>query len=426
MKELSISDSQNTSLFLAKIRSGISSHLGILSFSIIFFIFSLGDAIISYASPIQLENSLGNSIYMGIILGSSSIFGILADIFIGEWFRGKKYSFFAFWMFIIAFCFPLLLLFAPKTVIFFVLAMAVWGIYYELIQFSNFHYINQYTQRQNYTFAWSLLSTMKSLGYTLGPVIAGFLITRDINDTFFATLGLYLLSFFAMLLFFRTQRKPHHKKSVEELPTKRSILHEIKVWGILGKRIWPLLLFLLLLILVDSAFWSIGTVLSEEFKSAGMPGELFITIYTVPTLFVGLVTTQIAQKMGKKRGLFWAGLLSAIPLMLIGLNISFWFLLGLIFISGIFDAIAYPLLNATYADYIERLGDRGNDIIALQNSVTNISYIFGPIISGLLAELVGFRNTFVIMGIVLFIVSVISLIITPRKIKMPQTELSNV
>lgn len=395
-----------------------------LSYAAIVFFIALGDAIMSYVSPVYIEEFVHSTSAMGIVFATSSAVGFVADLVLGEWFKGKKYSFFIFWTSFLALCFPATLLLFPPIVPIFILAMAIWGIYYELILFSDYHFINSYTTRETHSQVWGLLSIIKSLGYVTGPIIAGVLLTSGYKQTFTASLGIYFLAIVGLMMLFRMHKQKRTSEHADvEVEPKRNMLHEIKVWKLLGARIWPLLAFSFVFFLVDSTFWGIGTILAEQVKEQGAPGELILTLYTIPALFAGLMAPKIEKLLGKKRGAFLSGGLSALFLLPIGFTENAWILFALVFFSSLAGASALPLINATYADYLERLGQRGNNLIGLNGAATSISYVIGPIVSGIIADIVGIRNTFSLVGLVYILAAIVVWIATPHKIRMPQQEL---
>ncbi len=69
------------------------------------------------------------------------------------------------------------------------------------------------------------------------------------------------------------------------------------------------------------------------------------------------------------------------------------------------------------------MGKEKKDMIGLTSSVINISYIIWPVFAGLLASKVGERLTFSYMGVLVLTISIILLFVTPRKLKLPQTEI---
>lgn len=98
----------------------------------------------------------------------------------------------------------------------------------------------------------------------------------------------------------------------------------------------------------------------------------------------------------------------------------------IVFPTASLMAVIWPEVQATFENYVARLGNNSIDMVGLQASASSLAYIIGPIVTGTLAVLVGNQNTFAILGAILACVSLTMLIIVPRKIKMPQSELKQV
>lgn len=409
----------------------IFRHLPLFTFSAIsalgiygtlLFLISLGDAMMSYTVPIFLEKNLGNSLGMGLTLAFSSLAGIAVDIVLGEWFGHKKYKFFLGWVLITAVSFPITLLVLPPIVPFFLASMVIWGIYYELIQFADYNFIKAFIERKQHAQAWGIILSFQSCAYLLGPLIAEFLIDKNIKLPFWGTIGFLLAAFLGFLIFLQLFSK---KSAAKEVSTreKKTVYHEFSIWWVLFKAVWPLWIFRFALNLVDSTFWTVGPLFSEQLRLFHYYGGFFLTVYTLPAVLVVLLAGKLAKPFGKKRAAFLAGLFDGIILLFVGFTQSVFLLLFLILISSSFCAIASPEISATYEDYLKRLGVRGGRLIGLNLLSMNFAYVVGPILSGGLAAFIGNQKTFTLMGGILFLVSLLALLVTPRKIRLPQQEL---
>lgn len=149
-------------------------------------------------------------------------------------------------------------------------------------------------------------------------------------------------------------------------------------------------------------------------------------MYTLPSLFMGLFAGTLARPFGKKRIAFISGSIAGALLALCFVVESAVALILVVFFSSLFAAVARPEIYATFEDYIARIGKSSNDLIGLQNSAGSVAYIVGPVVAGALASFVGDRQTIGVMGLGLMTVSLIALLIVPRKIQMPQKELERV
>lgn len=402
-----------------------SATSALINYSLVLFLIATADAIMSYSVPVFLKETLGSSFWMGIIIATSSIAGVVADIILGEWFGNKKYTFFLWGALIAALAFPLTLLFLPPLIPFFLLAMAIWGLYYELIQFANYRFIRVFMSKEHHAQSWGIISAFASCAYLIGPLLAEFLIDRNSQLPFGGTICFLLSGIGGFLVFLNI-----FSKKTELVPPiterKQSLFHELEIWKTLLRVIWPLWLFHFALILVEVAFWTVGTVFSEELRRVHPYGGFFLTAWCLPALFIGLWAGKAARPLGKKRAAFLAGFLEGIVLLFFAFTHNVPALLVLVFISSAFGAIAHPELSGTFEDYVARLGPFGNHLIGLNLSSASLAFIIGPVFAGGLASLFGSQAIFPIMGGLLVVASLFTLLITPRKIRLPQQTLAEI
>ena len=408
--------------FLSRVKVNFfGAYSFLLAFSVVVLIITMGDAILSYVVPDFMQQHLDNSAtLMGLVLSTSSMVGFAADFLFGKLFANKKFPFFIKWTFIFALAFPLTLILFPANPGYFIVAMAFWGIYYEMIGFANTQFIISNTPHNTHDFAWGLITIFRSISYTFGPLIAEQLLTRGENIPFYAAIGFFILGLVGFIIVDRSRKDRVHKLDSTDLQPTYKV--EFKVWVILAKRLWALLLFIFVIILVDSAFWSVGAVLSQQ--STDGSGGLLLFLYGLPQLFVGIIAGRVARPFGKKRAAFITMAISSGLLIIGGLSSDYNLLLVFVFLSSIFSSLTIPEIQGTFSDYDGRLNKTRNSLIGLESSFGNLAYIIGPIIAGVLSDAVGPQKTFGIMGFIALVVSIIAMIVVPRKLKMPRQDLA--
>ncbi len=398
----------------------------IIAYFLITYIFCLGDALMSYTIPVYIDKNVSSTFIMGIIFSFSSFVGLIFDFLIPRLFRTKKYLFFLIGGFVSAFTFPLLLMIFPPIAFVLLMSMAVWGIYYEMETFSNFQFIKTFTTKDQHALSWGMLSSFRSAAYFIGPLIAALLIEKSDKLPFYTTLGLFLFGFFILLFVLKSLKKKGKPVLETEVQHRSTTKRELKVWFVLLKRLWPLYLFALVLNFVDAFFWTVGPLLSESLKVDGIFGGILLTVYMLPSLFMGFFAGKLAKPFGKKRISLVSGIFSGVLFVLSGFIPNIWLFILLIFFASLVISVAYPEISAVFEDYVSRLSQAENDIVGLQSSAASVSYILGPILAGFIATAVGDKLAFSVMGAILLVVSLISFILIPRKIKMPQAEISKV
>jgi len=403
------------------------SYLGnplLISFSAIILMITLGDAIVSYIAPGFIQSQLNNSgTLMGLIIAISSIVGAVSDFFISKWFKRSKFGFFLRLTFIFSFGFPLCFLLFPASVPIFIVAMIFWGIYYELIGFASSQFIVEYTKKDNNALAWGIILAFKSLGYTVGPLIAQLLVNKSDTLPFIVAVVFILIGLFGFGTL-QKSKKIHPEPKIEKDMPKLSFKNELKIWKVLIIGLWHVLLFTFVLSLIDSTFWTTGTVLSEQLTNKGAPAGILLVLYVVPSLFVGVFAGKISKAIGKKRAAFITALISSILLILAGLSDNVTILLVLIFLSSIFISISWPEISGAFSDYGQRLDGSRNDLIGVSGLTTNIAYIIGPVITGVLSDYIGAQKTFSVIGAITLVISLLMLFVVPKKIRLPQHDIA--
>jgi MFS family permease len=204
-----------------------------------------------------------------------------------------------------------------------------------------------------------------------------------------------------------------------------NLLEEMEHWKVLFGRVWPILLVSYVLGVLDATFWTTGVVLADTWVKKSWEGGLFLPAYVLPAIFVGFVVVRLGIYKGKKKlaeifmllsGLFMAGL---------GLASTAMELVILALLVGVVSSIAWPLVNAVYSDILTRMGREQKHMTGMAGSMVNLSYITGPVIAGYMANKIGEQATMTWVGIFVFLVAVVLLLVTPRKLKLPQTEITS-
>lgn len=393
----------------------------IASVSIILFFVFLADAILSSWVPGFVEKTFQSPVVMGLILSFSSVVGLGADLVFPQILKNINFKKLLFLAIVTSMIFSSALFFASYLpfVLIFLFSMASWGIYYEMIGFANHQFVSDAIPMRMHASVWAFTGLFKNLAYFIGPLISGFIVGKSFH------LPIYLSLFFSFIAFLIliVSRKRHDRTVTIEID-KISMACECEHWIVLFKKVWPVLIVGLLLGIIDAFFWTTGavyaTVLSEN---NGWWGSLFLPMYTLPSLFVGLIIVKKGIVSGKKRMALRFFLLSGIFLtMMSAFNSVLWQLL-MVFCTGLALAITYPLIDGVYSDIIERMHRQRKHMMGLCSSATSISYIIGPILAGIVTQIFGSINTFVILGVFVIIVAFVIVLATPKKIKLPQEEI---
>lgn len=392
----------------------------IITLSLVLFFVYLADAILSSWVPGHIEDTLKSPIVMGLLLSFSSIVCFGGDIIFPQILKGisVKKLLFAGVLFSVLFSTSLISSTYYPIILVFLLAMVFWGVFYEVIGFANHQFVADSIPMRMHASAWAVIGAFKNLAYFIGPLMGGFLVSVNSRYPVYFSLAFALVS--GLILLFS---KRQHERPLSIEVDKISIYSEIGRWRVLFKRVWPVLVLGITLGIIDAFFWTTGAVYTEELAEVSFWGRFFLPLYALPSLFVGFIIAKKGIISGKKKTALRFFLLSGIFLALMGVYESIYWQLLVVFCSSLALAISYPLIEGVYSDIIDRMRGHRRHMIGLCFSTISVSYMIGPIISGVVESFAGAVGAFVYLGYTVVLISLILMVLTPRKLKLPQSEI---
>ncbi len=396
----------------------------VLTVSVILFFVYLGDAILSDWVPSFMQKVLGGSVLMGIVFAFSSMVGFMSDMIFPQLLKKYKAR-------------RLILLSIGASLVFsgilmwttswswmalFLLAMAVWGIYYELLWFGSAQFVSDNVPVGSRSGVWGVISVFKSLAYFIGPIFGSWLVIGRGNLAVVITAAAAVCVGYIVWVFTnKTERS--FEQNIEPME-KFHILEELGYWKVLFGHVWPVLLISLMMGLIDATYWTTGAVLSDNMAKNGFLGSLFLPAYMLPPIFMGVILAKWGVYKGKKKIAEIFLLLSGILLTCLGFKENLELMLLLSFLIGASLSIAWPMVDAVYSDILVRMGKERKHMVGLSSSTVSLAYVVGPIMAGIISSKVGERITFVTLGGLVVLMAVLLLFVTPKKLKLPQTEIA--
>jgi MFS family permease len=394
----------------------------VLILSLVLFFVFLGDAILSFWVPGFVQDSLSSSIAMGFVMSFSSIVGLGADLVLPQLIRGITVRKLLILGIFASLGFSIILLGATANplVIIFLIGMALWGLYYEFLGFAGQQFVADVVPLKLHSASWAVIGTFKNLAYFLGPILGGWILIKGNKMPPLTAILFVLIGFFILMA---SGKKQNRKLNfdVREVNFFREITH----WAALFKRVWPVITMSVFMGLIDSFFWTVGTIYTEKLANFHWLGNMFLPFYTLPSLFMGFIVAKWGIYQGKKRLAEKLLLISGLLLSFLIFSDSIFWLLLMVFVSSLLLAIVYPLVDGVYSDVIARMGSERRHMIGLSNSTMSLAYVIGPIMAGFIAHFVGEKMTFIVIGMLTAFVSGILLLTTPKKLKLPQEEIKN-
>ncbi len=386
------------------------------AFLAVMFVILLSDAILSDFVPGYIQSTVGSASRMGWVMATSSIVGIVMDIVFPQLLRSTGVKKLAGMAIIGAIVFLLALWGSTWVwpVLLILLGMAAWGVYYELDAFMTKQFVAKVAPAHARGVVWGVVGTFRNLAYLVGPILGGMIAINGERWTI-AAAGIILVVAYGL---FTGMKVP--ESEVEEGVHGVRVGEELKHWWELSTKVWPVLVMSLMVGVVDAVFWTTGTVVNDSLAELHRYGGLFLSMYMLPSLFVGLLVARWGIYQGKKR---WAAgllLIGGIILSTIGWKSSVEWVLGVVLLASIFVGLSWPLIDATYTDFTVRMGKGRKHMIGISSSVLSLAYIIGPIMGGMMADWVGEIESFAWLGGLTAGVAAILLVAMPTKIRLPE------
>ena len=393
----------------------------VVSLSVILFFIFLGDAILSFWVPNLLQESFnGNALLMGLVFSFSSVIGLLTDIAFPSLLKSFTVRKLIMWAGILGLSFLLILMLGAEVpnVSIFLLAMAIWGVYYEFLGFGSQQFIADSVPLKLRPSGWAILGTFKNLAYFLGPILAGWLLMAGR----FALAGV-VIAFIVTGIIIVTFVGKKHRRPISIEISEVNLWRELGHWKLLFAHVWPIVIISIFLGLIDVTYWTTGVVWMETLSKESFWGNFLLPAYQMPALFMGFVVARWGIYKGKKKMALRFLILASVFLIMLVFNMPVPLYIVSIFMSSIMLGVTYPLVDTVYSDIVARMGRERKHLVGLSNSTRSIAYIVGPAISGFITEFLGSKMTFVVIGAATLIVSIVLFFITPKKLKLPQEDI---
>ncbi len=384
------------------------------------FFWTLFDSMITYITPLILESHGFSNTIIGLIIASSSVFGALFDFLICRFIKNTSFRRTLLFMLILCFTYPLILGTANSIVVF-VLAMLVWGLYYDFYGFSIYDYVSKYTKKEEHSSSFGIMQVFRSTASIIAPLLVGLILVGVIFKKVFIWAYFFLAIALALyfVLTYITKRTKLESES-KEPERKRNTLIEFHLWKKIGRKIASPLTITFFLFFIEAFFWTLSPLYSENF-SMPLFGGIFLAAYSVPMLTAGWLVKGFTEKYGKKRTAIVSLLLGSLTMCAFLIITNPYWAIGVVLISAFFFGLAFPSISGAYADYISEQVTVEKEIETLEDASFNVAYVLGPIVAGILSDIFGISNAFAILGMIGLILAITLLIVTPKSINIKIT-----
>jgi len=386
------------------------------------FFWTIFDLIISYIVPILITERGYTNSQMGMIIAFSSISGAFFDFFLARVLHSTNYLKTFFLVLTISFIFPFVL-WSSHYIFIYLLAMAIWGLYYDLYTFASYDFVSRNALSESqHARDFGIIELFRSLGGLVAPIITTILIVDKVYFGHLMWSLLFLVIAFGFYLVLMSYSPLHHFHATDRHYKSVSILTEILRFDVLGRRLLPVLVFMVSIYIFDATFWTVGPLFSESFPDFKHFSGFLMILYNLPSMFTAWKIEPLTRRFGKKKTAYITFLLANIFLIPIGFISSPIAILLLVFISATATSITWPAIEAAFADYTSEAGKLQTEIEGITDLTTNMGYIIGPILAGFFSEKISISWSFGALGFINVLIIVVLLIVTPKHINISKLD----
>lgn len=386
-----------------------SVYSEIHTLSLLGFLFGVVYGMFSLALPILSDGIFSTIGWIGIVFAIPELFGVFADVPIGAFAShfGRRRAILLsgtllaasaalFMIFRSPLIFLVLLIFYELATQLFIIpadaeAMALTP--------------NTHAGRIN-----GMIEGLHNFGYSLGPIAVGVAMFFGMRAVFAVIFGISVLLVLTSVRF-SSGLRPHES-------FRRSFLDVLKKDHVFQKSFHEFLLlrfkgvFLVFAFFIFAFHWGFIAIAEPLYTKALGLSELAIGLvyagFTLPILFIGIMAGKFIDRNGGGRTVLATGIfLMAISTIGFGVfeNVGALFILSII--AGIGDALLLPAGMAgldTLSSYHAK-----EHISGIKTFAESAGYFLGPIAVGVLGTFFGLRNSFLAIGILLMIFSVMAI-----------------
>ena len=146
----------------------------------------------------------------------------------------------------------------------------------------------------------------------------------------------------------------------------------------------------------DGMIWGLLPILLISLKfdteSMGIIAAVYPTVWGIGQLFTG----KMSDKYSKKAMLFWGMLLQGIAIIFIPFAANYWMLIVFSALLGIGTALVYPTFLSTIAHATNP--KQRAESVGVFRLWRDLGYVFGAIISGIVADFFGITYAIIVIG----------------------------
>jgi MFS transporter, DHA1 family, multidrug resistance protein len=256
-----------------------------------------------------------------------------------------------------------------------------------------------------------MLGAAMGMGMIFGPVLGGFLGEYSASLPFFFSGGLaFAVSIFAFFLL-------PESRTAEERSHARTQVRTNGLKDVVAALSGPVGFVLIIAFLATFASANLeGTfaLFSQQHLGFGESemGLVFGVMGVVMALSQGLLVGRFINRFGEERMIQVGLISSAIGYILFLLTFNMVSMIGVMAIMGIGSAALNPAVNSLASKRTP--SDQQGRVMGIVNSYNSLGRVFGPIVGGVIFDLLGYQWPYIVGSVVFFSIYLISFVLFAR------------
>ena len=256
----------------------------------------------------------------------------------------------------------------------------------------------------------NILHGVFGLGALAGPLLAGFLVSRDIYwGMVFRLVG--FLSLVVLLYFIVVIMKD--KKTTFSSVKKKQTINFLKIFK--NFHAWVLLLMMFLYVgnQVSLSTW-LPMYMEEYLETSSMIASLSLSLFWIGIISSRFLASLLTLKFSNLFLLTWGNLIGGIILLAGLFSQLYWLFLVAIVLIGFSTGASFPLI----VDSASKLfPENTGTITSVVFIIVNLATMFFPWFIGLLSDIFNFQIAFLAATMVLFLIPLASLLVRGKQLK---------
>ena len=266
-------------------------------------------------------------------------------------------------------------------------------------------YVGEITPRGKEGFMMGLLNVSLYSGLSAGPLLGG--ITKDTLgiQASFIGMGLLCLMGFLLCLVFLPPKKDEPLVSRGNVPQRITLF--LRNPHLLG-----MFLFRFAATMCVGAFWSFAPLIADtKFELSGSATGILIMLSVLISAILTTPMGYLADRFNKRFLLVLGGAIGVISMLFFACSDKSWGLYAASILLGISGGISVPAMMAM-AVFVGRTSTYMGSIISLMSMGHSLGMMTGPILAGILIDLLNVHLTFLVMSGFLAVMTLVFLPLT--------------